>query len=81
MTRAAATNDVVQLADAEGLTHQQADLILDLTHMHVVCERGDPDGLGAVLKGQSLGTGLVYTDREWHRLGQVAAAVLGVAGV
>jgi len=82
VTRAVVTNDVVQLADAEGLTHQQADHILDLTYMHVVCEQAeDLEGLGAVLKQYSPGTGLVYTDQEWHRLGQVAAAVLGAAGM
>jgi hypothetical protein len=82
MTRAAVANDVIQLADAEGLTHQQADHILDLTYRHVVCEQAqDIEGLGAVLKEHSRGTDLVCTDQEWHRLAQAAAAVLGAAGM
>jgi hypothetical protein len=82
MTRAVAANDVIQLADAEGLTHQQADHILDLVYMQVVCEQEDVDGLGAVLKQHSSGTGMMMaTDQEWHRLAQVAAAVLGAAGM
>ena len=75
----AGTTDVDQLANATGLTHQQADLVLDLAYMHIVCDQEDVDGLGAVLKQHSEGTGMMATDQEWHRLAMVAASLLGAS--
>lgn len=80
MTRAG-TTDVEQLAAATGLTHQQADRILDMAYMHIVCEQAqDVSDLGALLKEELAGAGIDRSDDEWDALALGAASVLGAAG-
>lgn len=77
MTRVA-LQDFEQVASEYGLTHQQADEVLDVVYLYV--HEKEPrglDSLGPLLKEYLAPSGIDRSDDEWDALALGAASVLG----
>jgi hypothetical protein len=76
-----ALKDFEQVAAEYGLTHEQADEVLDVVYryLHEPQSQG-LDGLGNQLKRQMTKSGIDRSDDQWESLALGAASVLGADG-